>query len=168
MYTDSLGLVHVLAKSAREERSKLRAHLQEGTVGLFTLVRGTANWRVTGAVRTENIFFTLADRQKAKESVASVIAMVRQFVRGEGNDPYFFSAFFGFLHSVHLLPDEHVRDAEYIAVLRMLAALGYVENRNNISPFLEDHFDVNAVMSAIKFRPLIIRTINEGIVASGL
>jgi hypothetical protein len=123
---------------------------------------------VTGAVNTENIYFTLGERLLAKEAVARVIALVRQFVRGEGNDPYFFSSLFGFISATPFVQDEMVRDMEYVAVLRMLAALGYVENESGIDPFLNGAYDQDAVLKVSHARSAIIRTINEGIAASGL
>jgi len=168
LYTDSLGLVSVLAKSVREERSKLRAHLVEGTCGVFTLVRGSSYWRVIGAVRCENAYFALGNRIVAKESAARVLGIVRQFVRGEGSDPYFFAALWDYLKALPTLPDGDVRLAECIVALKLLAALGYVGVNADIERFLDASYGEGTLAEAAKVRSQIVSAINEGIAASGL
>lgn len=168
LYTDALGLVFVLAKSAREERSKLRPHLQVGTVGTFTLVKGRDIWRVTGATDTTNTHFALAKNKKAQESAARVISTVRQFIRGEGNDPYFFAVLFEFLRALPTLTETTVPEAECAAVVRMLAALGYVRNNSVLNSFLEVAYDPETLSRVHSSRSALVRLINEGIAASGL
>ena len=82
IFTESLGLVGALAKSAREERSKLRPHLTVGTFGNFDLVQGRETWRVTGAVRTKNSYFDLQGNPDAQDMCARVLSLLRQLVRG--------------------------------------------------------------------------------------
>ncbi len=168
IYTDSLGLIVALAKSAREERSKLRAHLQEGTVGSYTLVKGRDAWRVTGAVDTRNAYFACGDSPKIKEAVARVMATVRQFVRGEGSDPYLFSVLSNFLRATNGFANDEIMHAECLAVLRMLAALGYVETKNGTEQFFSTDYGEKLLALAAKERPRLIRTINESIAVSGL
>ncbi len=166
LYTDSLGLVEAVANSAREERSKLRAHLQEGTMGTFTLVKGS-NWRLTGAVETKNIYFALEENANAKEAVARVITTVRQFVRGEGSDPYLFSVLWYFLSEAGLFEDK-MREAECLAVLRILSCLGYVSERGVVEGFLSPHYDRETLHLAHTNRAGLVKVINEGISASQL
>ncbi len=168
LYTDVLGLVSAFAKSAREERSKLRPYLQVGTFGTFTLVKGTGVWRITGATGAENIHFVLAGREGAQEAGARILGSVRQFVRGEGSDPYFFSALSRFLSSLRSIDDAHVSAAECLAVLRMLAALGYVDEDADTHPFLPVAYDPRTLARAEAARAPLVRAINEAIAASGL
>lgn len=167
LYTEALGLVSALAKSAREERSQLRAHLQPGTLGVFSLVKGRDVWRVAGVADTENIFFALEDRAR-KETLARVLAFVRQFVRDEGADPYLFSVLRGFVASLPSLTDEDVRRAEKLAVVRMLSALGYVEAGVALAPFLGTAYEPAMLENADRNSRELLRAINEGISASGL
>ncbi|MBI3571983.1 recombination protein O N-terminal domain-containing protein [Candidatus Kaiserbacteria bacterium] len=168
LYSDALGLVSALAKSAREERSKLRPYLQVGTFGTFTLVKGKDVWRVTGATAAHNVHFALTGRTDAQETGARVLGTVRQFVRGEGSDPYLFSALSQCLSSLPAIPDTHIPAAECLAVLRMLAALGYVPQNRDTEEFLPVAYDARTLARAQRARAFLVRMINEAIAVSGL
>jgi DNA repair protein RecO len=168
LYTDKLGLIHALAKSAREERSKLRSHLVEGTRGVFSLVRGASFWRLTGVVKSENIYFAPSLRAHAKESAARVFGVVRQFVRGEGSDPFFFEALWEYLSALPRFSDDEASTAECVVVLKLLAALGYVSPDGGTERFLEAPYEGAVFEEARGARARIVAAINEGIAASGL
>jgi len=168
LYTRQLGLVVALAKSAREERSKLRPHLQVGTSGIFTLVKGKDVWRVTGATATKNAHFALSGNVAGQQALARVLGSMRQFVRGEGADPYLFSVLSGFFESLYRTDTARIAAAEGLAVLRILAALGYVGENELTKEFLPAHYDEAVLTHADAKRVPLIRTINEAITASGL
>lgn len=168
LYTDSAGLLWAHAQSAREERSQLRSHLQIGTRGKFSLVKGKDVWRVVGIAETVNMHFALAGRTDAQKMLQRVLLFVRQFVRGEGSDPYFFSVLWGFFDSLHVHNEELLKDAEHAVVLRMLAALGYVEGGEGVAHFLHPSYDRETLVSFSKDRKAVLAVINEGITASGL
>jgi len=168
LYTDSLGLVTALAKSAREERSKLRPHLQVGTTGVFSLVKGRDIWRVIGATGTENSYFALSPKKSAQEASARVIGVVRQFIRGEGSDPYLFSALFGFFRALPSIDEEYVPEAECAVVLRILAASGYVREDADMGRFLDIAYDDATLKQVRASRRSLVRLINEAISESGL
>ncbi len=168
LYTDALGLIWVLAQSARTERSQLRAHLQEGVRGTFSLLKGRDVWRITGATDTTNAYFDFGEIPEAQKSVARVLSFVRQFVRGEGNDPYFFQTLWGFIEALPHGDVNALRDAECVAILRMLAALGYVEGDEVVSPFLALSYDPPLLLEVGRARLSLVKVINEGMNASGL
>lgn len=146
LYTEELGLVSAIAKSAREERSKLRAHLTTGTYGSFALVKGERGWRVTGATGTKNAHFVASDNTEAQIAFAHVIGVVRQLVHGEGANHQLFNALWGF---VTVPPMKKFLEAEQDTVLHILASLGYVAPTDMQSPD-------------------VVSVINKGLVASGL
>jgi len=171
VYTEALGLVTALAKSAREERSKLRAHLQAGTIGTFAFVKGRDFWRVIGATETENVYFALEGDAAGKEAAARTLAAVRQFVHGAVADPYLWQALSGFAHalSVHRTKLEvDPRTLEYLAVFRLLASLGYVRERSTTGVFLETGYDTETLARAASARTALAHAVNEAIAASGL
>lgn len=168
LYTDSVGLVWAHVQSAREERSQLRLHIQVGTRGLYSLVKGRDVWRLSGISRTENLHFSLGGRAEAQKTLQRVLLFVRQFVRGEGTDPYFFSVLWGFLDSLSSHENDALKDVENAVVLRMLAALGYVEGGDDVSPFLRASYDPDTIEVFSKKRKEVLAVINEGISASGL
>ena len=167
IYTDQAGLISAHAKSAREERSQLRAHLEPATYGHFSLVKGKDVWRVTGISGTKNAHFALAGNAEAERSLARVISFVRQFVRGEGSDPYLFAALWDF---VTALPKDAAlaKDAECATVLKILAVLGYVEDTERIAPFLNRPYGPELLRAVGASRAPLLKVINEGISASGL
>lgn len=168
LYTDTIGSVYALAKSAREERSKLRPHLLEGTHGTFTLVKGRDTWRVTGATDTQNVFFELGERAAAKEAAARVLSSVKQFIRGDGPDPTAFEALSGFFTFLPSVADEAIPAAECIAVLKMLSALGYVREGTDAAAFVSSGYDAETLARAAAARAPLLRAVNEAIAASGL
>jgi recombinational DNA repair protein (RecF pathway) len=155
-------------QSGREERSQLRAHLQIGTRGLFSLVKGRDVWRVTGISGTTNLHFALEGRPEAQKTFQRVLLFVRQFVRGEGSDPYFFTVLWGFMDSLSRCDGDELKDAEHAVILRMLAALGYVEGGDGVSRHLHASYDRETLADFSKDRKSMLAVINEGIAASGL
>lgn len=166
LYTEDLGLVAALATSAREERSKLRAHLVVGTIGTFSLVKGKRDWRVIGAVRTHNIFYQ-CDRPDQRSSGARIIAMVRQFVHGEGADQDLYAALNEFFAALPALASKDIVVAEYVAALNILAALGYV-SPEPVKEYLGAHYSAALLTAAAQKRQTLVKAINDGISASGL
>src|SRR3989344_296981 len=74
VYTDALGLISVLAQSGRTERSQLRAHLQEGVRGTFSLLKGRDVWRMTGATHTSHSYFDFNELPEAQKAAARVLS----------------------------------------------------------------------------------------------
>lgn len=168
IYTRTLGLISVLAKSSREERSKLRPHLQAGSVGVFRLVKGRDTWRVAGVSGTRNVYFLLSEKKPSQEAAARVLASIRQFVHGEGADPIFFDAMLGFLSALEDFPESDSREAESIAVVKMLSALGYLRADARTEFFIESPFRQESLRLAREAKPALLAAINEAIGASGL
>ena len=168
LYTDLLGLVDPVAKSAREERSKLRAHLMVGTLGTFTLVRGEGVWRITGVVDATNIYFALSGKPRAQKAAAETLGIVRKFVRGEERDLYFFEVLSEFLRTLPGTSEDKVSLSECAAVLRMLAALGYVSRTRVPDDLFSVSYDTETLDRVSKDRTAIVKTINQAISASGL
>ncbi|PIR85020.1 hypothetical protein COU15_02940 [Candidatus Kaiserbacteria bacterium CG10_big_fil_rev_8_21_14_0_10_45_20] len=168
LYTEELGMVTAIAKSAREERSKLRPHLQGGTTGTFSLVRGAYDWRVIGAVDTQNKYFSFVKNAPAQRASANVIHLVSQLVRGEGSDPGFFDALWDLLHSLNALDENEVRIAERLAVLRILFALGYVAPESGATYVTSSDYSKEILKEVAPKERDLIASINEGLLVSGL
>ena len=168
IYTESAGLLGVLAKSAREERSKLRPHLQVGTYGSFTLVKGIRDWRVTGAVDTENSYFQLRGAPRTQAASARVVGVVRQLVHGEEKNQELFDALWAFLHALPHFTEDEVKTGEYLAVIRILSALGYVPPESVVPHLLEASY-AGKILDAVKpFEKQLVKTINNALLASNL
>jgi hypothetical protein len=112
--------------------------------------------------------FECAEKPEAQEALQRVLSFVRQFVRGEGSDPYFFEVLSGFVESLPSYSEMSLRDAERVAVLRMLAALGYVHDSPGMARFLSAEYSADILSDAAASRTHLTAAINEGISASGL
>jgi len=167
IFTEELGLVSAIAKSAREERSKLRPHLQVGTFGFFDLVEGVAVWRVIGAVKTKNYYFAFRNTPKAQEAAARLLSLLRQLIHGEERDSELFEIVWNFLVALESIPDDMLVFAERFAVLQTLAALGYVSKET--VPHAERYdYSEEALRTLLPQEKQMIVDIKNGFVASGL
>ena len=167
-YTESHGLLFAIAKSAREERSKLRPHTQVGTYGHYTFVHGAAHgWRLVGAVDTTNTHFARGDHE-AQAAVARVLSIVRQLVHGEEVNDALFEALWNFMCSVEDVDAKLARALEHVAVLRIVAALGYVSSDADDGYVGSGGYTEEILTRADNDRTQIVRTINTALAASGL
>lgn len=167
LYTEELGLVTAVATSGREERSKLRPHLMVGTRGTYSLVKGKADWRVTGVVAARSTYFECTTDEQ-RQSAERVRTLLKQFVHGEGADVELFAALWEFMQAIPALAGDDARVAEYVVVLRMLAALGYVAKAGGAEEFLGAEYSAALLVNAKLKRAALVRLINDGIGASGL
>lgn len=168
IYTQALGLVSALAKSGREERSKLRPHLQIGTSGAYTLVRGQYEWRVVGAVNTSNALISLRDKPHAQAAAARVMSVIRQLIHGEEVSQELFDAFDGFFAALPDCSPEEARISERLAMIRILASLGYVPSLPDIPHLTDDSFEHDILRTLVPFEKRMTKTINDALLASGL
>lgn len=167
LYTEALGLVSAVAKSAREERSKLRPYLLPGTFGTYSVVKGKAEWRVTGVVGARTPYFACS-RDDQRISAERVVQLVRTFVHGEGADEALFAAVWEFLSVVPTLSPDDTVIGEYVAALRILAALGYVAPTDETREFLSPEYSAALLAHARAKRKGLVEIINHGLGASGL
>lgn len=167
IFTEQLGLIGALAKSAREERSKLRPHLTVGTFGHFDLVQGANTWRVVGAVGTQNYYFAFKSAEKQR-AAARVLSLLRQLINGEERDEALFAVVWDFLSALSRVQDEHVVRAERLVVLQILAALGYVSKEAVPAPQETFDYSVRAFQELEPLEKEMRTAIKNGFVASGL
>lgn len=168
LYSEEFGLVGALAKSAREERSQLRPHLQVGTYGSYTVVKGSYGWRITGAIDTVNTYFSLANNEPAQRAHARILSVVRQLVHGEEKNHDLFETLWNFTEALPRIKQEHLKIGEYSAALRMLFALGYVAEARDLPALSEHRFTEEALEALIPHERALVKTINDALLASNL
>ena len=126
LYTEDFGLVYAAARSAREERSKLRPHLLVGSFGTYTIVRGKQEWKLVGAVETKNAYFELAAHTELQRASSRVVGIVRSLVQGEECNTDLFAALWSYLSTLSSESEMSIEYTERRVVARILCALGYV------------------------------------------
>jgi DNA repair protein RecO (recombination protein O) len=165
--TRDLGLVRAKATSARVEHSKLRYGLETLTQGRYSLVRGKHEWKLTGV---EHISHALAAGSAGRRQRSGKIAkLLLRLIHGEEPVPALYKTVAEGLRALNVAPTEADADAvETVLVLRILAHLGYLPHTQALSQFIEGGYSVELAAEALKSRNLLIKAINESLIATGL
>lgn len=128
VFTRDLGLVRARAQGVRHVRSKLRPHLREFSLHLFSFVRGGGGWRLT-SVSPEEDFYPALRREPARLfAVSRVFSLLRRLVPDEERHEDLFLLFTEALPCFcdAGMPSADLAHLEAVVVLRMLKLLGYV------------------------------------------
>lgn len=128
LLTDELGLVSVIARSARSLRSRFRYHVQPMSLGEYSLVRGREVWRLTGARAELNFFHELRLNVEATRFLGRYATLLRRLLAGEEALPELFSLIENVLWYLRseCPQGELLENLEYVVVLRSLLLLGYI------------------------------------------
>lgn len=129
LFTREAGLIYARAVSVRREASKLRYGLQDFSCVRVSLVRGKAGWKVTGAERAYNLYFSTDDRQ-IRAALLRIFRLMRRLVRGEETHIGLYDVLADGLAALALSEADHTSHAERILTLRLLFMLGYVEPKD--------------------------------------
>lgn len=167
LFTRDAGVVRVSARSARLERSKLRYGLEVLTCGNFALVRGKYEWKLTGVQRVSRTLLG-ADAANRRAS-GRVVRLLLRLIQGEGTvHELYDTVALGLVVLASAAPLD-IPSIECVLVLRILSELGYVEEVARVQPFVSsDDFSPALLSEVRRVRPLLIRTINESLSATGL
>jgi len=168
LLTKELGLIRASARSARVEKSKLRYGLQVLTHGRYSLVRGKHEWRLTGVEDVSREY--LSPELSKRMAFGRIAKLLLRLVAGEDPTPGLYkSVVEGFSFLANAQSQSDAEAIECVLVLRMLAHLGYLPQRQELLPFVADSlFSLELTAQAAKSRSLLIKTINESLGASGL
>lgn len=171
MFTKDLGRVRVIAKSIREERSKLRFSLQDFSVSDVSLVRGREVWRLVGAENRRSVYSEFNNRIEERDTIIRLLSLLKRLLSGEEENAVLFKVMsdsLSFLHTNTLSRDE-LSSFECLIALRVLYNLGYLVKESNNAHFL-DTTDVSiSLMSHISpIRFDMIRQINTSLQESQL
>lgn len=138
LFTEKLGLVRVLARSGREERSKLRYHIQPFSKGNFSLVRGKDVWRLVGASLQQNLYHEYIEYPFKISILARYFSLLKRIVGFEENQSELFTFLEEGISFLKRSSDqEAVENLEYLLVLRTLLMLGYVGEHKMLTSVLQ-------------------------------
>jgi len=171
MFTKDLGRIQAVARSVREERSKLRFSLQDFSFSGVALVRGKEVWRVVGAESQYNFHHELLDRTEERDTMVRLLSLLRRLLNGEEENRALFmvvSDAFSFLRMTPLSKEE-LHSFECLVALRVLYNLGYLAKDNANAHFLENTDVTSDLMSHISpIRFDMIKLINTSLQESQL
>lgn len=172
LFTQEFGLITASAKSVRAERSKLRYGLQDLSYAEVTLVRGHEAWKMTNAVRHENLFEVFQNASQGWQMYARIFRLLERLLAGEEKNAELFEIVRGGFFFLKDLPpaSRPVKEVEIVLVLRVLFLLGYLPLRREFEPFLSlPFFWEEALVRQVSLcRSLALREINRSLQASQL
>ncbi len=171
MFTKDFGRLKAVARSVREERSKLRVSLQDFSILDISLVRGREVWRVVGANSKYNFYNELIERTEERDTVVRLLFLLKRLLNGEEENNILYTAVsdsISFLCS-NTLNSKELNDFECLVALRILYNLGYLTKDNNNAHFLETADVTLNIMSHISpIRFDMIKQINTSLQESQL
>ena len=139
LFTKDIGLVRAMARSVREEKSKLRFNLQDFSRGYVTLVRGREVWRITGALEKYSVYEEFKYNKEKLFIIARILNLLQRLIHGEEKNEYLFASLvhgFDFIR-LNAVEKENAKNFEYLSVLRLLYSLGYIAKKEEFSELLE-------------------------------
>jgi DNA repair protein RecO len=171
LLTPDLGRVTAHARGVRKLQAKLAPALQPYTCARVTLVRGQGSWRLTGAREQCNAYYAVRPDRQRTALVARLASLAERLVQGQQPEEACYQALREAYHclATEALTGDDVANLECVAVLRMLAALGYV-SEEHIPASLKGGVSISraALREAAPHRHRAIHTINAALTASHL
>lgn len=171
MFTQDLGRVRAIARSVREERSKLRYSLEDFSISNVSLVRGKDVWRVVGAEAEYNFYHELKTRTEERNTIVRLLLLLKRLLNGEEENKALFAVVSGslsFLRTTQLNKEE-LNTFECLVALRVLYNLGYVAKDSKNAHFLEaTHVDIDVMLHISPMRLEMIKQINASLQESQL
>ncbi|MDP6387943.1 MAG: DNA repair protein RecO [Candidatus Pacebacteria bacterium] len=164
LFTKDIGLVRAVAKSVREEKSKLRYSLQDFSVGEATLVRGKDVWRITGARQIYSINRALRSEREKLYAVVQILGLLQKLLHGEEKNDYLFNAVSFGLEFVkeNKINTDILKSFEHLIVLRILYSLGYIAKKDNFVELLRStQINEGLLENTLSMRKEIIFSINR-------
>ncbi|HEV7449742.1 MAG TPA: DNA repair protein RecO [Candidatus Paceibacterota bacterium] len=165
--TRELGLVRASARSARVEQSKLRYGLETLTLGRFSMVRGKHDWKLTGVENVSHAF--VQGGKDSRQRCGKIAKLLLRLIHGEERVPALYATVAEGLAAIARTSTTVDAEAiETVLVLRVLAHLGYLPHTQALAQFIEGEYSVELSAEALKSRSLLVRAINESLIATGL
>ncbi|MEX0930327.1 MAG: recombination protein O N-terminal domain-containing protein [Candidatus Paceibacterota bacterium] len=175
LLTRDLGLIQANAQAARSLASKHRYGLQTFSYAAVSVVRGKGGWRVTSVVPYRSYYSNLSSRghmaAPSLDVAAKVALALRLLCAGEAHQPELFTIFYDTLNllSGGSLSLRQCRAVECVALVRVLAKLGYVGDDAHVALFIGSAgYSKPLIDAMIAQRARVTRTINEAFEASHL
>lgn len=170
LFTESHGRLRAMARSVRNEKSKLRYHLEPLRFSTVSLVRGRDLWRIVGTLADEEALGRPRSRA-ALGVLGSAVKLLRRLLQGEEAAPGLFltlSLGFAFLAEEDLSSEE-MKNMECVLILRILYQLGYLGKEEPVVSYVgETPLSRELLSSVSPIRRAAIAKINKSLNASSL
>ncbi len=171
LFTKEFGRVRAVARSVREERSKLRFALQDFSLSDVSLVRGRDVWRVVGAQSVSNFYTDLSHTEEGQALMIRLLSLLRRLLNGEEQNVELFTTVLSsltFIRDIKQSPEE-LHNLECLTVLRVLYNLGYLAKDTHNADFLETYEVTTDLVTRLSpIRLSVIKQINTSLEESQL
>lgn len=169
IFTADLGLLGVSAQGVRYLKSKLRSQLSLLTHGQISLVRGRETWRLIGAEASGKLDELFLETAKLKVW-ARVANLLKRLLPGEESQPELFADLLAGLETLKVATPDLINNCELALVVRLLNALGYVENSNVLNKWLASDlwFKQDLLALPVNEADQLVAVINRGLTHSQL
>ena len=144
-FTEALGKIRIAAQAAKRPGATFAAAVETGSYGVFSLIRGSYTWRLTGAHNIVLYPFTL-DVPK-RDAYLRVLSLLHRLLPEHEAHPKLFALVQNFLTE----EIEDIAHGEAKLAFAILAALGYADEASEPQTTRE-----------------LIQEVNRGIFAAGL
>ncbi|MEK7514701.1 MAG: DNA repair protein RecO [Patescibacteria group bacterium] len=171
LLTENLGLIPALSQGAREQNSKLRAHLQPLALIEASFVKGKNGWRLTHAQEEKNFYTAFQTYPILTSLWMRVFSLLSSLVAGEEENNGLFSLVEEALRfSAEQLPtSSDINSFEQVLVLRILENLGYIPSSTKLDLFSRTAEWSPSLLSSFRIHEKeALRAINESLGHSGL
>jgi DNA repair protein RecO len=166
IFTRDLGVVFAKATGIRKLKSKLRGHVQDYNVGLFSMVHGKSGWKLTsGDVYESGEYRNLSLRQN--EVLARVASLLRRLYVGEEPNEKLFEDVVSFFSHELFLKEEKLGVFELVVGTHILDHLGYIGDNTPAGTVADMGHEID-VEFVLKNKKAIISEINNALAESQL
>jgi len=175
IFTESFGLIYAKVQGARTLRSKLRAGVQDLTLGEFSLIHGKTGWRVVSARPEKNLFEVFRNDSEKLKMVSNILCLIKKLVGEEsrlnnrvgqacGNIFIIVQNFFNFLEKAKA---EDIVLAECLTLMRILHELGYMSHDPElVIPLSSSEIKIEDLEIIAPRRSKMVELINESLKAT--
>lgn len=169
IFTEELGLVGATAQSVREAKSKLRYSLQHYSFVNLNLVYGRSGWKIINASEGD-VFPVLKKDGFSQKIFAHLCSLIIRLVHGETQDKIIFDnlRLLAVYLNAHKVTEHTAPLVEALAVLRLLARLGYIDPVPYESFVKEVEFSNELIVLFEKFYDRATRDIAHALQSSHL
>ncbi|NCT00177.1 DNA repair protein RecO [Candidatus Parcubacteria bacterium] len=166
IFTRDLGVVFAKATGIRKLKSKLRGHVQDYNLGLFSMVHGKSGWKLTnGDVYESGEYRSFSLRQK--EVLARVASLLRRLYVGEEPNEKLFETIISFFSHEMFLKEDKIGVFELVVGVNILSQLGYVGDESITSNVVQMGHEIDSDF-VLENKKKIILEINSALSDSQL
>ncbi len=119
LFSREFGLIYASVQNGRSQSSKHRGHIEDFTIGNFSLIKGKHGWKLVGADANKNLWINSGISLEQKNIAARVLYLVSKLIGEEKNEELY-----------QIVKEFLVNFEELPVLLLILKNLGYVKETN--------------------------------------